>query len=411
MIKTKILILLILLTFQIDAQVTSIYSRYGIGNLEYSGSARNIGLGGLGITLEDKDFINSVNPAGWSNISLTRVEFASSYFGVVASDNINSNYYSAMDFNGFSIAIPVSNSNGVSVVLGLHPYSKVNYKANSITAGTGADDFNSSFTGEGGLSKLFIGSSYRFPIGLSVGAELDYYFGNLIYKNEISFPNSTNSSALFEKSFKTKGLGGTFGLISPNLNDYFDFKGISSIKLGVTYSLTAMFSTDSVYFATTSFTKDTTANGITETEIPSRLGIGLAIKVNKYSSINVDYSRQSWSEYRFGNTVGDNLQDVNKFGLGFEYRVNPDGIDFSDLVIWRLGFSYENTPFKFNGNSINQLTLMGGVSLPMGRENTIDLGILYAKRGMKDLGLVDENIIGFNLSLSFGELWFLRQER
>ncbi|MDP3830012.1 MAG: hypothetical protein Q8Q47_02005, partial [Ignavibacteriaceae bacterium] len=374
-------------------------------------SARNFGLGELGTALEDKDFINGFNPAAWNRISLTRVEFGSLFSGSFVSDQNSSNYYSGMDFNGFAMAIPISEKNGIGIVFGLQPFSKVNYQVNNITGGISADDFNTLYSGEGGISKLFFGSSYRLPFDLSIGAELDYYFGNLVYKSEITFPNSSNTSALFEKSYKTKGLGGTLGLITPDLNQFLKLGDVKSIKFGIAYSFTSKMNTDSAYFTTTSYTKDTTAQGLTNSEIPSRLNLGLVINVNKYSSINVDYLIQRWSKYSFGNVLGPNLQDVNKVSAGFEYRVNPDGISFTDLLIWRFGLSYEQTPFRINGNSISQFSASAGVSLPMGRENTIDLGIRYAMRGLKENGLVKENILGLNVSLSFGELWFLRQDR
>jgi hypothetical protein len=411
MIKLKIFLSIIFLSSIGFAQLNSVYSRYGIGNIEYSTSARNYGLGELGTALDDKDFINGFNPAAWNRISLTRVEFGSLFNGSFVSDLNNSNFYSGMDFNGFALAVPVSERYGVGIVFGLQPFSKVNYQVNNITSGVSADDFNTLYSGEGGISKLFIGSSYRLPFDLSLGAELDYYFGNLVYKSEITFPNSSNTSALFEKSYKTKGLGGTVGLISPNLNQYLLIQSVKSIKFGIAYSFTSTMNTDSAYYTTTSFSKDTTAVGLTNSEIPSRLSLGFAINFDKYSSVNVDYLIQRWSKYRLGQTIGENLQDVNKFSLGFEYRVNPDGISFSDLLIWRFGLSYEQTPFKVNGTSINQLGINAGISLPMGRDNTIDLGIRYAIRGLKDTGLVRENIFGLNVSLSFGELWFLRQDR
>jgi hypothetical protein len=411
MIKVKIFFSVVLLSSLGFAQLNSVYSRYGIGNIEYSTSARNFGLGELGTALDDKDFINGFNPAAWNRISLTRVEFGSLFTGSFVSDQNSSNYYSGMDFNGFAMAIPVSEKNGVGIVFGLQPFSKVNYQVNNITSSVSADDFNTLYSGEGGISKLFFGSSYRLPFDLSLGAELDYYFGNLVYKTQITFPNSSNTSAIFEKSYKTKGLGGTIGLISPDLNHYFKLQSINSVKFGISYSFTSTMNTDSAYFTTTSFAKDTTAQGLTNSNIPSRLNIGLAMRINKYSSINVDYLIQRWSKYSFGDVPGSNLQDVNKVSAGFEYRVNPDGIAFSDLLIWRFGFSYEQTPFRINGKSINQIGINAGVSLPMGRENTIDLGIRYAMRGVKENGLIRENIFGLNVSLSFGELWFLRQDR
>lgn len=393
------------------AQVNSVYSRFGIGNIEYSNSARFSGMGGLGTALDDKDFISTINPASWNNLSATRVEFGTGLNTSFVSDGKQNKYFSAIDFSGFSFAFPVSEKYGAGIALALLPYSKVNYSVASTSKDVDGTDINTTYTGEGGISKVFLGTSFRLPFDLAVGASVDYYFGNLVYKNNLNFVNSSNVNAVFEKSYKTNGIGGTFGLISPNFNDFLDIDGIKSIKVGVAYSAVSNLSTDSTFYTTTSFVRDTSARGVTNSELPARLSVGLAIKFNKYSLFYVDYLIQQWSKYRSGNNIGENLQDVSKISTGFEYRVNPDGITFEDLIIWRAGFSYEKTPFKLNGISINQLSLSAGVSLPVGRENTIDFGIRYALRGTNDSNLIKENIIGLDFALSFSELWFIRQDR
>jgi hypothetical protein len=82
-----------------------------------------------------------------------------------------------------------------------------------------------------------------------------------------------------------------------------------------------------------------------------------------------------------------------------------------ELTIWRFGLSYEQTQYKFYGQGINQYSIFGGLSYPLGIENTIDIAIQYLNRGTTDNNLLNENSVRIYLGLSFGELWFLRYDK
>jgi hypothetical protein len=49
--------------------------------------------------------------------------------------------------------------------------------------------------------------------------------------------------------------------------------------------------------------------------------------------------------------------------------------------------------------------------MPLAFDNSIDFGFQFGKRGTKDNGLILENIYKFNVTLSIGELWFVRTDR
>ena len=80
-------------------------------------------------------------------------------------------------------------------------------------------------------------------------------------------------------------------------------------------------------------------------------------------------------------------------------------------MIWRLGLSYEQTQYHFNNDNINQFSVFGGFSYPMGLENTIDVALEYSNRGTKDNNLLNEQTFKIYIGLSLGELWFLRFDK
>jgi hypothetical protein len=77
----------------------------------------------------------------------------------------------------------------------------------------------------------------------------------------------------------------------------------------------------------------------------------------------------------------------------------------------RGGLSYEKSQYIVNGTSINQISAYTGCSIPLGFDNSLDLALQFGRRGTKDNDLLQENIFNFAVSVSFGEIWFLRSER
>src|SRR5437870_3186044 len=57
-----------------QANINSPYSRYGIGDLQFSGFSRNLGMGGLGIGVATPYNLNVTNPASYAALSLTTFE-------------------------------------------------------------------------------------------------------------------------------------------------------------------------------------------------------------------------------------------------------------------------------------------------------------------------------------------------
>ena len=109
------------------AQSSSSYSRIGLGDIEYSYSSRRLGMGQLGVSVADADFINTLNPAGWYLLSKTRVEFGINYNGLFISDDNTKRYSGEAEFSGFTFAFPVSTDYGIGAALGFIPFSNVSY--------------------------------------------------------------------------------------------------------------------------------------------------------------------------------------------------------------------------------------------------------------------------------------------
>ena len=405
--KIIILLIFVCLTLPVPAQSSSTYTRSGMGDIEYSYSARRLGMGQLGVSVADEDFINTLNPAGWYKLTKTRIEFGLYYNGMFLSDNNKSGYFAETEFSGFTIAFPVSELYGIGIAAGLVPFSNVSYDVEQ-TFYTD-DPYQLSYQGSGGLTRLFVGTSYKLPFDLIVGASLDYYFGNLKYKSRIEFLQSANSFAEYENTYQPESIGATFGFISPDISSLIDSERVTDLRFGGSLSYLGTADIDSVLMATSSTGSDTINYGKTTADIPLRLSLGLNAIFNEAYLLSLDYTYQPWGDYKIGGVNQPGLRNSHKFSLGFEYKPVKQQANFWEQIILRAGLSFENTQYLVNNKGINEYSVSGGLSLPISYENTLDLGVLFAMRGTTDSGLIRENIIRLSLGISFGELWFVRR--
>lgn len=412
----KFLIAYLLLCFSvfISAQSSSPYTRYGIGDLKYSFSPRLQGIGQLGVSLLDKSHVTTVNPAGWSVLNRTRIEFALGYNGINISNGDNSFYTAETEVEGFTFGFPVSNDYGISVAAGLVPYSRISYKAvqNYTDSDTLISDYSISYEGKGGLSRLFLGSSYRLPFELAIGATLDYYFGNLNYFSNISFTNQNNYTAEYQLSYRPTGFGATVGFITPNLNQFLKLDFLSDLRLGGSVNYISKLNTDTLLTTKSSLLVDTLAESTIRMEIPTRINFGFSFIVSGNYLFTIDYSTQNFKDFKLAEQNQPMLRNSVKFSTGFEFIPTQQlGMTFWERVYWRAGLSYEQTPYYFKGTGIDQIGFYGGLTIPLGLDNSVDFAIQYAMRGTTENNLLKENLIKLNFGISFGELWFIRYEK
>ncbi|NWF90480.1 MAG: hypothetical protein HXY50_13590 [Ignavibacteriaceae bacterium] len=396
------------------AQSSSSYSRFGVGDEVYSFSSRRLGMGQVGTSVADADFISIANPASLYKLNKTRIEFSVNYNGIFLANANQTNYLAASDFGGFAVGIPISNSYGVGAAFGLVPVSNVSYKAleRQSSASSLIGDYSIEYSGSGGLSKVFIGSSFTLLSDISVGASFDYLFGNISYNSSVEFVNTSSFSSKYEKRYRYRGIGGTFGVIGPDFAKILELQSISDFRFGLALNLASSLNVDSFYFAESLVGVDTASMGNHKAKIPLSLSIGTNCIFNKKYLVYIDYTTQAWSKFSSNGAASESLQDAYKLSMGFEYRpLRELGSSFWEQVILRAGLSYEKTQYSLFNTSINQYSFSAGVSLPIGYENTLDFGLLYARRGTKDSNLLQEDIIKLSVGFSLGELWFIRQDK
>lgn len=414
-IKNYIITLTLLLQFVLPAQTSSNYTRFGVGEIIYSNSSRNLGLGGLGASIVNENFISLVNPASLTKIKLTRAEFSANYNGVFLSDNTNSGFYTSGGFDGLALAFPISPANGITLSMGLLPFSNVNYLDVKKTSPSSdpSESFITTYEGSGSLSKLFLGSSFKLPFDLSLGITMDYYFGTMTYYSRIEFPdNITRRKSEFNNKRRPHGFGGTIGIISPDIAKLFSSNTFSDFRIGASVNLFSELDSDTLLIRTSAVGIDTLSNKSVKMHVPSRIIAGLSFIINKEYLFTFDYSQQNWSKFTFNGRKSIHLKDSFRYSFGIEHNNQKKGEGLNrEHMIWRLGVSYEKTLYRFKGEDINELAFYSGISLPLSLKNSLNLALQYSIKGTNNSNLIKENRIKFSVGLSLGELWFIRRRR
>ncbi len=414
--RLQLLALLFLLTAISTAQVNSVYSRYGTGTLIYGTTARSLSYGELGTANYDDDRINLLNPASFGSFNLTRVDFGQVLEASFVSDTKNKNYYGGSYFPGFNIGFPVSSEHGVGIVFGVSKYSDISYEGSKDGSVTGAGslvpiNYKEQYYYDGGITKIFLGTSYRLPFGLNFGATADFYMGHFEYNSEVKFSADGVLNGIFAKEQNFKGFGASFGLLTEDLNKTLKINGLDEIRLSAGYSLKSTLKGDYSSFTINNFGfQDTTLKGDMESSIPSRFFAGISVKFNPRTKIFADYLTQSWTDYYMTNQGSQTLSNTFKVSAGLEYNPNTRSNTFEQDLSYRFGFSYEKLPYLISGESSYRMSAGVGISYPLSPANYIDLGLQYSFNSSNAANYIKDNTISFVVGLSIGELWFFRSD-
>ncbi len=410
-IKKYILLFLIIPT-TIFSSGGSIYSRYGLGDLYYSYSARRLAMGELGAAIIDSRDLSYYNPASWYNIKLTRFETGLNFTGLNLKDNINNSFFNQTEFSGFTFGFPVDRDYGIVVVGGLLPYSTVTYEVID-NVESSDNDYTSNYNGTGGLTRLFIGTTYELPFNFVLGAAYEFYTGKIDYNSSLDFQSNLQlTDPSYRKRYNFNGIGTSIGLLSSDLSDIFSTEKIKDLRFGITFNYIAKINTDTTLTKSSALGTAELTSGETKTKIPYRFGIGTSIRWDEDYLIIFDYLYQPWSEFEFNGVKSDNLRDLQKISGGIEYGKQDVRFgSFWEQIRIRGGLSFEQSQYEINGKGINQYAIYGGISLPLSSTNSLNFGVQYGFRGTTESNLVKENFFNANVTISFGEIWFVREER
>lgn len=433
---TKLFITVILATiaYQVSAQSTattsSPYSQYGLGELVPQALTQNIGMGG--ITTATNDFggyynINPANPASYGLIGYTTIDVGLYGQYVSLSQNGQPNASNGnFRFSHVAFAFPVTKHSALS--FGFLPYTQMgyNYKTTKSNFGTGTQSDTSAinyiYSGDGGLTKGYIG--YGFGIGkhFFIGGNVSYIFGKLHQYASTEIPDLAGTlDSRVENNYSIGGFNYDYGAqyiidLSTSKHITLGYSGSSSNSINSQYNnLTYLYNYDSNGNQNTPIdTLSNTKNPKSKIKLPLMNHFGFTYANDNKFLVGADYSTGNWSQVSLPGE-SQTLQDSKSFNIGGQFTPKYDALNsYWSTVAYQLGFVYDQTYVNLSNTNITNYAVTVGMGLPLRSNFTSFYRINFAaeigREGTLQNNLVRETYVNFHLSFTMNDRWFIKSK-
>lgn len=394
------------------------YSLYGVGDLSNASSAINKSMGGIGVGVRDKSFVNILNVA-----SLTQRDTLSFMLNVgLLSKNMylhekhHKSAYNTVNINNLVMSFPIKNK--IAMMIGLTPFSSLGYKYKSSEANDEIvaryGDIQYKKYGNGEIDQLFVGLAVPIVKGLSVGVEGIYYFGNLNYHSDVYY-NSTTSMRDLQTGWKRKTTGWSMEAgvqySQPLPKSYV-------LTIGATYRMKSNIRGQLMRYAYAigeAITDTISENkGRSKLTVPAKYAVGVSLRKGEKWMVGIDYERQDWSKNTFMPTPGVafTAQTAQSIRAGIEFIPNKYDVRYyMKRVTYRAGIHYDQSYIKLDGTSVNGFGFTFGMEFPISRLNTsLNFSIDVGQRGKNSGNLIRERYVNFILSVNLHDIWFIKRK-
>ena len=405
-----------LLFAQFNNNTNSPYSRFGLGDLQTNSFGRTFAMGGASLASRNSQQINTLNPASYTAVDSLSFLFESGVYGKFSnySNDIASMNTNDINFRYFAMNFQITN--WLATSMGLTPYSDIGYNVEVFETIENTGDVLSQYFGEGSLSKAYFGLALNPVKNISIGANLNYLFGNLTRNAEVFFLNTSDFYSIqkYEK-IRLNDFGLNFGLqatIPMKNSQRFIFAAILENKpeYSAFYSDITQKNLSSD-IATEQDTLNYQNDDLSSIVFPFTYGVGISYVKENSLEINADYYHQAWSKANFFGSANPVLTDLNKFAIGAEWIPDRFSIrNYLNKIAYRAGLKYEKSYLMLNDQQINDFGISFGVGLPVYHSNsTINIGAEIGRKGTKQNNLIVENYAKLNLSINLHDFWFIKR--
>jgi hypothetical protein len=411
---------LVILAFtgNITAQTATLspYSRFGPGDMIFTGYAHQQAMGGTSIADYGVGKLNYANPATYAYDTLTIFEFGfQGEFGQIAQNDERINKNNA-NFSYLTFGLPLKRDRwGLS--FGLIPYAATGYQIESTRVLDSNGAYTSSFTGDGGYNRYFIGTGFKIGKHLTAGANFSYLFGTVNTTSRVEFDNFTFFDTRYKEENRLADFYYELGLHwqQPLKNNY-------QLSLGLTGSPAVPIKT----FSTVEWVNYSSGNAGVEsvrdtiiykvdekgtTTLPMYVGFGASLAKGRKWVLLADAVYQDWSTYE--SPAGrDSL--ANSFRISAGGRITPDdkSLEFFNRVQYRAGFYYNQTFLDLRSTQLNDFGITAGLGLPLRKsyQSMINFTIQAGQRGTLDNSLLRERYLRLQFGVTLNEDWFRKRK-
>jgi hypothetical protein len=388
-----------------------------MGEIQGSENATQMMMGGIGVSNSNGIYTNVVNPALLARNRWTNLEVGINTEYKTLQDTRQKQSVFGGNYQSLNLTLPVTSRWTASI--GIRPHSAVEYETRSYRRLNllGVDSLIYSYKGSGGVSKVSFSNGVRVFKEFYVGLQMDYLFGQV--NRNVSTQNMSD--------------GQYYKVQLEDLTSYSDFQFKAGfayraklktdlfLNVGATLDLNSTLNAEQIKrFATMDLSGLTVINSDTlekskafVQQIPVAKRFGLSIEKAAKWMVGVDYTYTDWT--KVSNNLGrsSTLPVSHKVSMGGEYTPDIESVSsFIKRTTYRMGVSYEKTPYDFlgNGNYAVDKHLSFGVALPLRNLSFLNLAYQVGRRGLISENGMEEQYHKLTLGLTFSDLWFQKQK-
>lgn len=431
---SKLLIIFCAISEQVNAQGNSPFSQFGIGDIYNSNFQTNFSRGGTGASITSRNTINPLNPATYSQFTLTTGEAgiysSQNYFnldGVKSSQN-NTN------ISAFALGFPLLEKMGLA--FGLTPYSSQNYSTSYADTLSDGSEVNYIYEGEGNLTKAFLGFGMEKK-GLSLGVSGHFIFGRLNDINKVKYSSSDYQNIQFQNFSEVRDFGISFG------GQYkLEIAPKKYARFGVFYELGSKYSTKNYtkanYFSVGDAT--TSNNKVVEAEfhdyseyvintednpekdfiqLPSHLQSGISIGKENHWELSLEYRLKELTSLRT-NGLNSGFNNAHNVLIGGKIVPNSKALgreNYWKTVTYNFGSNIGTAGITVDGATLLQYGMNFGFGLPLKKfkyqtttfGSSIYLSLGYLRRINSDLK-ISEDFLNLNIGVVLNDKWFIKRK-
>lgn len=402
-------LVLLFISSNVQAQkfTSSPYSRFGIGELAAQGNARNKAMGGAGIALREGFYLNTLNPASYSSLDSTTFIFdmgGTGSFTQLKTTNARKNNKQA-NFEYFALGFSMKKWWGVSA--GVRKITNIGYDLSFNFVDKNTGNYKTTYTGSGGINKVYIANAFRLSPNLSIGINANYNWGKVNTTKSVLFERNQGLPFNSDEKLTVSNLNFDLGLqYNFKINDKKD------LTLGATFGNKADLTGEYealLFRRNTSDIISYTKKDKNTIELPNRFGIGIAFNSSKLT-LAADMHYQAWENVATLNTqntvVAAKMKNSYGLALGVEYTPNKfSGRRLLERINYRAGAFYNNTNLEINGTQLNEFGITAGLGIPV-RSSYINLALELGTKGTTDNNLIQERFARVSVSFALFETWF-----
>lgn len=394
---------------------------FGIGQENLFSNGSELGMGSFGLTPSFRQDVSLSNPSTWNNLNIAYIasgynagEFISGPENMVSGHSALSMVKLVVPFKG-KLALGVE----------FKPYSSQLVDAYESGIFMDGDEYTFRTISGGGINSVNIGMGVPVTSDESFGVQINYVYGSNRKVHELTQDDRT--FVLFDKNSYTGTLFNLYGNSSrftfggKPVDIYFNTK-FSLKPVVMNGSSMAPFEDknsngfyDQQYpvfdYPGPSLLGGTVINDEVLVHDPFQFGFGIAYSIKPFLLLTseLSISGEKSSNTHLASVLNDYPERETGFSVALMGHGKKNGRDFRDKVFLRTGLYFNTSEMKFSQDKIIEKGLNLGLGIKFGIfNNQIDVGYSYGTRSSLE-DIPGEIIQNFNLTLSLGDLWFVKR--